>query len=204
MLVSSHLQTVISLAVLLSWSSNEILAYLDHVLPANGAATAIIGYGTTNYQAIRYEPLCGTLDDHYTNPISIGHCSAAMQVYSNNTKDTVALYDETGVRLNGAIVGGGTDLCMCFALSTTSQPADLCWWISGDGQADVWWNLQLDHIVGGALRPGAAKSLPHCGDIDLPAVKQSWSATAVQPSATESVTQIGATTTTSIFTPSGK
>jgi hypothetical protein len=199
-----HLRTVISLAVLLSWSSNEILAYLDHALPMNGPVTAIIGYGTTNYQAIRYEPLCGTLDDHLTNPFSIGHCDTAMQVYSNNTKDTVALYDETGVHLEGAIVGGGIDLCMCFALSTTSQPADLCWWVSGSGQADIWWSLQLDHVVGGAFRPGAAKSLPHCGDINLDAVKQSWSATAVQPSVTESVKKVGATTTTSTFTPSGK
>jgi hypothetical protein len=169
-----------------------------------GPATAIIGYGTTNYQAIRYEPVCGTLDDHLTNPFSLGHCSAAIEVYSNNTKDTLALYDETGVRLMGAIVGGGTDLCMCFALSSTSQPADICWWVSGDGQADIWWSLQLDHVVGGSFRPGAAKALPHCGDIDLQAVKQSWSATAVQPSLTESVKQMGPTTTTSTLTPSGK
>ena len=87
--LSSNLRAVISIAILLSWSNTDdrALAYLDRVLPMNDGPTAIIGYGTTNYQAIRYEPLCGTLDDTLTNPFSIGHRS----VHSNNTKDTVAL-----------------------------------------------------------------------------------------------------------------
>ena len=91
--LSSNLRAVIFIAILLSWSNNDnrALTYLDRALPMNGAATAIIGYGTTNYQAIRFEPLCGTLDDTLMNPFSIGQCSTAMEVYTNNTKDTVAL-----------------------------------------------------------------------------------------------------------------
>jgi hypothetical protein len=170
------------------WAADPYLQETTSVLPRDGAASTITGYGRTTYQAIRYEPICGTLDESFTNPISVGRCTAVMDIYSNNTKDTLALYDETGVRLNSAIVGGGVDLCMCFALSTTANSqADLCWWVSGSGQEEVWWTMLFDNIVAGTFRPGSAKSLPQCGKVDLPAIEKSWSATAAKPTNTESV-----------------
>jgi hypothetical protein len=212
MLTPFHRRAVTTTVTLLLFNIIGVRAPPYHsrdelVLPRDGAAVNILGYGQTTYQAIRYEPLCGTLDESFKSPISIGRCTAVMDVYSNNTVDTMALYDETGVRLSGAIVGGGVDLCMCFALSTSSGTrADLCWWMSGNGQQDIWWSFQQDYIVAGSFRPGAAKSLPQCGNINLQAVKASWSATAVQPTLVEATRQVGTGTATASggVTPTGK
>jgi hypothetical protein len=100
-----------------------------------------------------------------------------MEAYSNNS-DAFAVYDESGVRLAGVVIGGGLDVCMCFSLRTAGgSAADMCWFVTGDGQVDIWWQLQLDHLIGGSYRPGSAKSLPQCSAIDLSAAQASWSAT---------------------------
>lgn len=194
MLLSFYRRTIIPTIVFFFGHGVDVWAVEDpylqatkSVLPRDGAASAITGYGRTTYQAIRYEPICGTLDEGFVNPISVGHCTAVMDIYSNNTKDTLALYDETGVRLNSTIVGRGVDLCVCFALSTTANSkADLYWWVNGSGQEEIWWSFQFDNIVARTFRPGSAKSLPQCGKVDLPAIEKSWSATVVQPTNTES------------------
>ena len=200
-----HPATILA-TILVPWCSS-VFGYLDHTLPRDGLVTSPIGYPGVTYQSIRYEPLCGTLgtDARFSNPFAIGHCDSVIDVYSNNSIDRLAFYDESGVRLVGAVVGGGRDLCMCFALGNPDGSAgDICWWFNGDAQVDIWWTLQLDHLIGGAFRPGSAKSLPQCSEVDLDGLRASWSATAVMPSATESVITLGDRTQTTTFTPSGK
>lgn len=96
--------------------------------------TSLIGYIGTSYQAIRYEPLCGTLgsDVRFQKTIDMtDQCVPAMEFFSNNTVDRLAFYDTTGVRLKNVVVGGGHDLCMCFSLAQSSSvkgalDADIC------------------------------------------------------------------------------
>jgi len=162
-------------------------SYSDRQLPRDGVATNILGWPGTNYHSIRYEPLCGTLgtDKRYAAPFSLSHCASAMDAFSNDTARTLAFYDEAGVRLEGAIVGAGVDLCMCFSLANSATAAaDICWWVDGAGMEQIVWNFNLDYIVAGVFRPGSAKSLPQCASIDVTALQANWSATAVQPTAT--------------------
>ena len=89
-----------------------------------------------------------------------GRCSPAMEVFSNNTIDLLAFYDITGVRLKNAVVGGGTVLCMCFSLAQGSSSGingDICIWVDGGAQAEVYGNLSLDNFLVGNYRPGATK-----------------------------------------------
>ncbi|KAH6666029.1 hypothetical protein B0J14DRAFT_491596 [Halenospora varia] len=161
--------------------------------------TDLIGYSGTNYQAIRYEPLCGTLgtNDRFKNKIDMTeHCTAAMQLFSNNSVDHLAFYDTTGVRLKNVVVGGGRDLCMCFSLAQGASVSngikgDICIYVDGTATAQVWWSIALDDFLASSYRPGAYKSLPACGNVDLDSLKASWSATAAQPSVTEVVSTLG-------------
>ncbi|KAH8761828.1 hypothetical protein F5882DRAFT_415821 [Hyaloscypha sp. PMI_1271] len=171
-----------------------------HLMARDGPVSDIdlIGYIGTSYQAIRYEPLCGSLgsDSRFQKTIDMTErCVPAMQLFSNNTVDRLAFYDITGVRLKNAVVGGGHDLCMCFSLaqstSTTSAiKADICIWINSVAQAEIYWRLDVDSFLTGSYRPGAYKALPACGSVDLDSLKASWSATAVQPSVTEIVSTL--------------
>ena len=160
------------------------------------------------YQAIRYEPLCGNLgtDPRYSTSFDIsGRCTPAMEAFGN-TVDTVAIYDTTGTRLRGAIVGNGYDTCLCFALGQIGGglKGGVCVWIQGDGQAEVYWSLPLDYVLASTYRPNINKALPLCKNIDLQAERASWSATAVQAQTTEKVNTIGGRVATTTFIPKGE
>ena len=155
--------------------------FLQRDIVRDGLSSALTGYGGTAFQATRYEPLCGTLGEasDRTSSFSIQRCGPVVMNAYSNISDPFAVYDESGVRLTSVVVGGGRDVCMCFSLSTASgRAADMCWWVGGDGQVDIAWQLQLDYVITGSFRPGSAKSLPQCSQIDLSAAQASWSATA--------------------------
>jgi hypothetical protein len=177
-----------------------------------GTANSVTGYPGLAYQAIRYEPLCGNLgtDARFKDPIDIsGRCTPAMDAFGNNTEDTLALYDGTGSRLKNGRVGGGYEVCLCFAMQQTGDglKGAMCLWVDGSGRGDAWWALAYDRIAAGNYRPNVAKALPLCKDVDVDALKASWSATAVQPSVTEKFATVPGPETklvTSTFIPSGK
>ncbi|KAK6526500.1 hypothetical protein TWF694_005083 [Orbilia ellipsospora] len=119
-----------------------------------------------------------------------------MDAFTNVT-DTLAFYDATGVHLIKARVGGGQDLCMCFALqqpASVSQPLSgaLCLWFNAVGQVDNWWTFAYDRILAGTYRPYVEKALPVCGaGFDLNSAKENWSKTAVQPGFTDVESTVG-------------
>ncbi len=104
-----------------------------------------------------------------------------------NTADPFVLYDITGVRLEGAVVGDGDEICMCFALAGETSNSAMCFWVDGSGRADGWWSLWYDRIVAGSHRPNVGKALSQCKDVDLQELKAEWSQTAAQVSVTEAV-----------------
>src|SRR5271167_1124543 len=86
-------------------------------LPRNGIG-GLVGYGSTVYQAIDYEPVCGTLDNAMTQSFDVsGLCGPAMSSY-NVSSDRYAFYDQTGVRLSVAPVSVAG--CICFSLGALS------------------------------------------------------------------------------------
>ncbi|KAH7088036.1 hypothetical protein FB567DRAFT_468518 [Paraphoma chrysanthemicola] len=156
----------------------------------DSVANGIMGWPGLVYQATRFEPLCGNLgtDARYNDLIDMsGRCTAAMDAFGNDTSATLAIYDSTGSLIKDGIIGNGYETCLCFALSqtgTTGFKGAFCWWVDGSGRGDGWWALRYDRILAGNYRPNVAKTLPQCKDVDVKKLKESWSATAVQPSAT--------------------
>jgi hypothetical protein len=135
------------------------------ILVRDGAANGIMGWPGLVYQAARFEPLCGNLgtDTRYKDVIDISErCTSAIK--------------------NG-VVGNGQEACLCFALSGSSFNGGFCWWVDGAGRGDGWWHSSYDRILSGSYRPNIAKAMPKCKDVDVDGLKQSWSATAVQPTA---------------------
>lgn len=187
---------------------------ISQLLPINGISGELTGYPGLAYHAIRYEPLCGNLGSgaRYSNPIDMtDRCKPAMESFGNNTNDNVALYDITGSRLPDGRVGGGYDVCLCFALSQIDGgiKGALCLWVDGAGRADVWWSLHLDDILAGNFRPNVDKALPLCKDVNVASLKAQWSSTAAQPSFSEKTASApGGSGRTrvevSTFIPSGK
>ncbi|EGX51081.1 hypothetical protein AOL_s00054g641 [Orbilia oligospora ATCC 24927] len=157
----------------------------------------LLGFEGLAYQAIRYEPLCGNLGRAYPNSIDTGFdasCRPAIE-YFVNTTDSLAFYDITGQELTGVRVGGGRDLCMCFAMKDSARSTfagALCVWVYGnDGQAE-----DAGGSIVGSYRPAVAldKALPVCGgSFDLEAARETWSRTAVQASAVEPETRAAST-----------
>ncbi|KAK6516528.1 hypothetical protein TWF506_006434 [Arthrobotrys conoides] len=146
----------------------------------------LLGFEGLAYQAIRYEPLCGNLGRAYPTSIDTGFdssCRPAIE-YFVNTTDSLAFYDITGQELKDVRVGGGRDLCMCFAMKDSAGSTfagALCIWVYGnDGQSE-----DAGGSVVCSYRPAVAlgKALPVCGgDFDLEAARETWSRTAVQVS----------------------
>jgi hypothetical protein len=160
----------------------------------DGPATDVKGYSGLSYQAIRYEPLCGNLGttSQYTQSLNIGDkCTAAMDVFGNNTADAFGIYDLTGVRLKDGRVGNGYEVCLCFALSQPGTPSvkgALCLWADRTGQTNYQYERApiSDYAYLSNYRP-ADKALPLCKDVDLNQLKATWSATAVLQNSTEVV-----------------
>ncbi|KAF3138717.1 hypothetical protein TWF594_006908 [Orbilia oligospora] len=157
----------------------------------------LLGFEGLAYQAIRYEPLCGNLGRAYPNSTDTGFdasCRPAIE-YFINTTDSLAFYDITGQELTGVRVGGGRDLCMCFAMKDSAGSTfagALCVWVYGnDGQAE-----DAGGSMVGSYRPAVAldKALPVCGgSFDLEAARETWSRTAVQASAVDPETRAAST-----------
>jgi len=159
-------------------------------LVRDGAASGIMGWSGLVYQAARFEPLCGNIgtDARYEAVIDIsGRCTAAMDTFGNDTSATLAIYDSTGTRIEDGIIGNGYETCLCFALSQTGGTefrGAFCWWVDGSGRGDGWWHLNYDRILAGNYRPNVVQTLPQCKDVNVQELKDGWSATAVQRSAT--------------------
>jgi hypothetical protein len=176
------------------------------LMPMDGIVNGIMGYPGLVYQAIRYEPLCGNLgaDARFSSPLDMtDYCIPAMEAFGNNTEDTLALYDTTGSRLNNARVGGGYDVCLCFAVSQIGDgiKGNLCIWVDGTGRGQAWIN---NSMIASNYRPDAEKTLPFCKDMDVSSMREEWSATAFQPSFAESrVTLPEKETTTEVSISSG-
>jgi hypothetical protein len=52
------------------------------------------------------------------------------------------------------------------------------------GGGDVWFHFYWNRILVGNYRPSFDRRLPQCKDVDVEKLKQSWSATGLQQSAT--------------------
>jgi hypothetical protein len=184
------------------------------LLPRDGPVSDLVGYSGMVYHAMRYEPLCGNLGtgswfSQHRGATDL--CTPAMDAFGNNTADALAIYDSTGMRLEKGVIGNGYDTCLCFALSqlgATTLQGGLCVWISGGGEADVYW--AGNHIVASSYRPNINKALPFCKDINLTSAKAAWSATAAQGDGSEVVNTISGggriitDVVTSTYIPSGE
>lgn len=164
----------------------------DQPMVRDGAVSELTGYPGTTYQAIRYEPICGSIGsgEQYAVPIDAGsRCTAAMNTFGNDTISAFAVYDATGVLLESAdaIIGNGKEVCMCFALAAASGDGmgAICVAIDGTGTAEYSYMsfIVSDYILDGGYRV-VGKALPRCTEVDLQQVKDSWSATAALPTAT--------------------
>ncbi|KAK6357335.1 hypothetical protein TWF718_001648 [Orbilia javanica] len=172
-------------------------AVISRVLLSKDGPGRLLGFEGLAYQAIRYEPLCGNLGRAYPDPIDTGldsNCRPAIG-YFVNTTDHLAFYDITGQELNGVRVGGGRDLCMCFAMRDSigsTFAGALCVWVYGDdGQAE---DTGGSVLVSYRPRVEVDKALPVCGgSFDLEAARETWSRTAVQVSAGGVGTIVGST-----------
>ncbi|KAG8824969.1 hypothetical protein FRC17_008905 [Serendipita sp. 399] len=150
----------------------------------DGLVQNIPGYGGLIYQAIRWEPLCGTLGGLPLDLNLGSSCIQALYGYSNITDNSIAYFDTSGIRYEKAGIGLGKALCMCFAMSDLGGKAtDICWYFDEIGQYVRWVNSEPQ----GSYRPGAAKSLKRCADVDLPALQAHWSQTAIMPTFTGQV-----------------
>lgn len=156
----------------------------------DGLISAVAGWSMTYYSS-RWEPVCGTITAVSEWQDFGSDCVNAIARYRNDTTSTLSFYDAAGVKLIGAGVGLGRAVCMCFAMSTNDAAAyDLCWPFDPIGQ------FLVGRAIYGSYRPGAAKSLPHCGDIDVAAVQSEWTRTAVMPQETGPVETISRPPTT--------
>ena len=65
-----------------------------------------------------------------------------------------------GTQLTGVIVGNGVPLCMCSAFGRSDgRKGNICLYIDGTGQGDVWWSVRLDDIFASDYRIGSKAML---------------------------------------------
>lgn len=172
---------------------NQALAQIS--INRDGLISSMPGY-TMSYYSARWEPLCGTVTA--IPSLDVGTtCVSAINRYTNDTRSTLSFYDAAGVKLVGAGVGLGRDLCMCFSMSGAPGTSyDICWPFNAIGQyINSWYS-----VPAGSVRPGSAKSLPACGDVDVVALQAGWTRTAVMPQATGPVMTINTGPTTVLQT----
>ncbi|KAG8852431.1 hypothetical protein FRB91_006526 [Serendipita sp. 411] len=160
----------------------------------DGLVTDVPGWGALVYQAIRWEPLCGTLGGLDPNLVNVGtYCTAAVRAYRNYTTNRIAYFDAGGTLLVNTGIGLGTSLCTCFALADDAgQAADICWYFDPVGQYVRTWN----GIPYGSYLPGGSKNLPKCGTVNVAQLQSQWSQTAIIPTFNGSIQtlQTGMTT----------
>lgn len=173
-------------------------------IPRDGEINDPGGLPGLSYHSKRWEPLCASITQVFDTFDMSDYCIQPLDRYTNDTSRTFGLYERGGTRLEGAIIGGGRELCMCFSASTIAGLGnDMCFYFGPTGDLEMWWELHIDYRIASSIRSGSAKALPHCADVDIGSLEASWAATAVGPSATGNVTNIGPTTTTTTLTPTG-
>ncbi|EAU89758.1 hypothetical protein CC1G_07483 [Coprinopsis cinerea okayama7 len=168
--------------------------FVQSLLPAaNAQGLDIPQNGLVTDETIGYEPLCGTLGDNtYTEfEWDVGaRCITAMSVFKD-APETVVIYDRSGVKLEGNVIGGlnAVPVCVCFSLAerTETYNADICIFHNEQGK------LESDFVgfsappgsppsgsyyVLSTLSPNSTKALPQCRNVDLPARSAEWTATA--------------------------
>ncbi|KAG8824970.1 hypothetical protein FRC17_008906 [Serendipita sp. 399] len=165
-----------ALVILGQWIVNSLAGGPER----DGIVQGITAYDGMIYQAIRWEPICGTVVLFPSYPDLTQNCAGAVSAYRNITEPIIAYYDISGVRLLQAGIGLGKALCACFAMSDSlGKATDICWYFNEIGQWAPYYSLGPS----GSYRPGASKSFPKCGDVDVPALQAQWSRTAIMPTA---------------------
>jgi len=167
-------------AFLFFFAVSNVLADIDRQRDGLVVMTDAADVSVT-YHSVRWEPLCGTVTAASGNLDQGTNCISAMNEYTNDTVTTLAFYDFSGVKLINAGVGLGKELCLCFSMSTVAAAAyNICWAYDAIGQVMTdggGWPIT-------SYRPGASKTLPQCGSVNVDALQASWSLTAVMPQAT--------------------
>ena len=193
----------IQILIILAIHIGLTLAY-PFTIPRDGEINDPGGFSGLSYHSKRWEPLCASIVQPFATFDMSTFCVEPISRFTNDTSRTFGLYERGGTRLEGAIIGGGRDLCMCFSVSTIAGLGnDICYYFAPTGDLDMWWELHIDHRIASSVRSGSAKALPHCADVDIASLEGSWIATAIQPSATGPVSNIGPMTTTKTLTPTG-
>ena len=165
-------------------------------IPRDGEVNDPSGFTGLSYHSKRWEPLCASITHVYDTGALTDYCIQPLARYTNDTSRTLGLYERGGTRLEGAIIGGGRELCMCFSVSTIAGLGnDICFYFDPTGGVDVGY-----YGLASAYQSGSAKALPHCADVDIGSLEASWVATAVEPSATGPVSSIGPSPTTTTAT----
>ena len=130
----------------------------------------IYGFDGVSYKAVNYFPVCGALTlsntGDYETWSNEATCDTSMGSY-NQTTDTSAVYDHTGVPSNVQI-GTGSPLCLCFSLGGGQGQMNMCISILGDGTPDSY----SDYDVG-TYASNADKAVPQCKDVDVSSISAS-------------------------------
>jgi hypothetical protein len=176
-----------------------VLAQTPYVMNRDGLIINIPGWTGMSFHSERWEPLCGSVvtppSDAYLDHGD--YCIGAIDSYRNDTVNTLAYYDESGVKLIGAGVSLGRSLCLCFSMSTDlGSKFDICWYFYGDGR-------YMGDYLGipyGSFRSGSDKTLPSCANVDVASLEAAWSQTAIMPTYTGDVETINAPQSTIIST----
>ena len=186
----------IQLLIILAIHIGLALAFTILTLPRDGEVNDAGGFTGLSYHSKRWEPLCASINRVFVTSTVSDYCIQPLARYTNDTSRTLGLYERGGTRLEGAIIGGGRELCMCFSVSTIAGLGnDICFYFEPAGGTELW----LDGLAS-AVQSGSAKALPHCADVDIGSLEASWVATAVEPSATGPVSTIGLSITTTVTT----
>ena len=133
--------------------------------PRQGPAgdSVMLPHWEISYYAENYKPVCGvsfeTEGDMYWS--NSAECALAMRVFQSSP-DRVQVYDTRGAVTNSEF-GGGSELCLCFAVQFLPKPGrglDICLAVGSAGQVMI-----RDGVGVGIQSPqtNTAKLLPPCG-----------------------------------------
>lgn len=154
----------------------------------------IYGFDGVSYRAVNYIPVCGALTltntGYYDTWSNEATCDTSMGSY-NQTTDTSAIYDHTGVP-SSVQIGTGSPVCLCFSLGGGQGQMNMCISILSDGTPDSYGTTDV-----GTFASNADKALPQCKDVDVSSISASVYS---KLGATSSVSAPVPTTSTMIIT----